>query len=57
MKKFRDLIETMSDAEKVREFQDKINKLKIQLETYKEPEIVKLKIDSLQRELSVFVEL
>lgn len=57
MKKFRDLIETMSDAEKVREFQDKINKLKIQLETSKEPEIVKLKIDSLQRELSVFVEL
>jgi len=57
MKKFKDLFEEKSDAEIVREFQDKINKLEIQLETSKDPELLQIKIDTLYKELSLFVEL
>jgi hypothetical protein len=57
MKKFRDLIAEITDADKVRWFQEQIKELRLELETSKEPEIVKGKINALERELSVFVEL
>jgi len=54
---FRALIEEISDVDKVREFQDKINKLKKEKTTAKDPELVQIKIDTVEKELSIFIEL
>jgi len=57
MKKFRDLFEEKSEAEIVREMQDKIRKLKEQLETSNNKEILQLDIDTLQRKLNPYLEI
>ena len=57
MKRFRDLIEENTEALKVREFQDEIDKLRIEKENSKEPDLVQIKIDTVQQKLNTFMEL
>jgi hypothetical protein len=56
MKKFADLFEE-TDAEIVREFQDKLTNLKSKLETSNDKEKIRLEILSVERELYNYMEL
>jgi len=55
MKRFKDLFEEKSDTDIVREMQDEILKLKEQLETSNNKELLQLDIDTLQRKLNAYL--